>query len=132
MSNFFKKNPPHSFLQETGEMNLKKNSALSAVKDALGFAFAALDQLRRDQFDFDAQADQGLNGVGDFFLERFKSADLVGENLFVDFNIHFNIIHTIFGIENDIVMRAGSLDRQQSRFDLGREDVDAADNHHVV
>ena len=105
---------------------------ITVVDYASGFAFAALNGLRRNEFHFYAQTDGSGDSVGQSLLQRFKFADTVREEFTGNFHIHFDIIHTVFGIKNDIVVRQSSIYREQGGFYLGREYIYAADDEHIV
>ena len=97
-----------------------------------GFAHAPFDGTRFDEFD----ADDDVQRAFDFFLnpfaQRFQLLHFIRENLFVDFNLHFKLIQRADAIDDQQIMRLGFFDLQQDAFDLRRENVDAANNQHVV
>jgi len=50
----------------------------------------------------------------------------------VDLELHLEFVHRAFAADDDLEVRLGLFNRKQHGFDLRREDVDAADDQHVV
>ena len=58
--------------------------------------------------------------------------DLVGEEPFIHLHLHFQGIQVVPAVDDQQIMGLNPFDTHQDRFDLGGEDVDPADDQHVV
>ena len=62
----------------------------------------------------------------------FHGTDFVAENFRADLNFDVDLVQSALASEHDPVMRQRTLDGQQRRLDLRGENIDAADDEHVV
>ena len=73
-----------------------------------------------------------IQRVCQLLVQLFERADLVAEHLRRHFDLHFHLVQAVLARQHDLVMRQRAFDLQQRGFDLRGEDVDAADDEHVV
>ena len=73
-----------------------------------------------------------VEGLLELVLQGLERADLVGEDLGGHLDLHLHLVEPLLAREHDLVVRQGSLHRQQRRLHLAGEDVHPADDEHVV
>jgi hypothetical protein len=100
--------------------------------DPLGLADEALDAARLDQIDMGADAGDRVDLAADALAECLHAVHAVGEELGADLDLDVDLVERAGAGDLDEVVRRGALDPQQRLLDLGGEDVDAADDQHVV
>ena len=95
-------------------------------------ALAVFEAVGLDESDLGVEADRGLQLVLDLRAEFFEFGHVVGEETVFDFDGDFKGIGVADTVDGHEVVRCDAVDVEQSRFDLGREHVDALDDEHVI
>ena len=114
------------------ELHGRSSGVGPLIDDAFGFAFASLDGSELDEADGGVDADGVFYGCRQFPLEGLEGADLVGKNFGGDFNLHLELIEALVARKDNLVVGEGAAGAEQCRLDLRGEDVNAADDNHVV
>ena len=86
----------------------------AVVGNTLCLAFAALDGVGGNNVQADTQTDDTFDRMSELAMQFFHFADFVGEQRGVDFHIDFDVIQTVFGVEDDIVVGGRAFHREQS------------------
>ena len=107
-------------------------SLLAEVDDAFCLAGGTFDGSGLDERDFRVQADDLLDVAADFRAKLFESFDGVFEHGRLDFHLDFQFVHRLRAGDDQLVVRFDAFDGEQNAFDLRREEVNAADDEHVI
>ena len=105
---------------------------LSVIDDALGLAFATRQRIRFAERNDYRNAKNLFDRVLELLGELFHVAHGVAHHVARNFNLDFERIHVVLGIENDLVVRKCLFGAEECGFDLAREHVHAAHDDHVV
>ena len=84
--------------------------------------------------DLGADAQHGAELCHDVLFDPFHGADIVGEQGLAHFHVDVQGVGVVLAAHDDLIVGGdvAAADLQQDFLDLGREDVDAADDEHVV
>ena len=80
------------------------------------------------QFDFGADTQYRRQFLFRLFDEGTLLFHLIKEDLLVDFDLHFQGIHIVDPVDNQLIMGFAPFDLEQNLFDLGRKNIDSFDN----
>ena len=101
------------------------------VDDTLGLAFASGNGFGVDKFDIGIDAQHGFERVNQFSFAAGNGSEIIREHFVCHFDLHFKCIAVFHTIHHNLVIcRVTSIDK--NCFNLGREDVDAFYNKHVI
>ena len=96
------------------------------------FAFKARQCTGRYETDFGFDIEHGLEFMLQMILESIEFLVVLEEAAVFEFDADFDLIHVAFISNNDLVERLDLLLAHDDFLDLRREDIDAADDEHVV
>src|SRR5512133_73232 len=105
---------------------------MTIINHPPGLALAALDGLGLHQLGGAGNPQHILDLLLDPFCKPLQYLDLIGEEPFIDLNLYFQSIQISCAINDQQVVGFNPFDSYQDRLDLGWEDIDAADDEHVV
>lgn len=104
---------------------------LALVDDAHCLTFAAGDGFRCHQVDLRADAQHGADGSLQGLLPGGVGLDGIVKLLRGHLDVDIQGIRVVDPVYQDLIVGAVAL-LEQDRLDLGREDIDAADDHHII
>ena len=104
---------------------------LPLVNNANRLSFAAGDALGGHQLDHGIDAQHSFESIHQFLFPCRDLGQGVGEHLRRHLHLDLQAIAVVLTADHDLVVGRISL-VEQHRLDLGREDIDALDNQHIV
>ena len=104
---------------------------LTVVDNSDSLALAAGDRLGRYQSDSGVDTQHFLHGALEFLLLLGDDLRCIGEVLGQHLDPDLKGIGVVDAVYQDLIVRRVAL-IEQYRFDLAREDIDAANDHHIV
>ena len=104
---------------------------LSLVNNADCLALAALNGFRRNQVNFRINAEHRAHCRRQPAFARLHFGNLIRKTLGRAFHVNIKGIRIVHTVNHNLIVRRVAL-LEQNGFNLAREHVDAADNHHIV
>ena len=108
------------------------SSELAIIDHALGLPFAAGQGFRFDQADLAGHTEHIFDFATNIVGQCLQHLDLVGEGLLIDLYLNLKRIEVCFTVDDQLVVRLDAFNTEKNRLNLGRENIDAANNHHVI
>ena len=105
---------------------------VATIRNAGDLALAAGECAGFHQLELSPYADDLLDGMGEALTEGLQLRYFVAEILFGDFDLDGDLVEVVLAGENDQVVGKGIFDLENRCLDLRREDVDPANDEHVV